>query len=511
MHEALRMAEEKYYSIFDEAIVGIFQSEPGGRYVTANLALARMFGYDSPEDFMLAMANIGHGIYVDPRSGQEFRLRMEKEGSVRNFVVQVYRKDGSVMWLSVNARALYQDGCVVGYEGMSEDITERKLLECQFLRAQKMEAVGQLAGGMAHDFNNLLGVILGHGELLLQRLRASDPVRRRVEQICEAGRRAVSLTRQLLAFSRQQVLSSVLLDLNKVIQHANDMIGPLIGDDIQVVLRLDPALGRVRADAVQIEQILLNLAVNSRDAMPQGGGLTIETSNFEIDETFAQRHLGTKQGHCVLLAVTDTGSGMDQRTLNRVFEPFFTTKEADRGTGLGLATVYGIVKQDGGYITVTSEPGKGTTFEIYFPRVDETVEPLAERDRLSPAAQGSETVLIVEDTASLREVTREFLESVGFQVLEAGGGDEALKVADRYDGPICLLITDVVMPRMNGHTLAQRLKSTRPEMKVLYVSGYADKEIFRYGMRPSQANFLHKPYTQDALTSKLREVIDAVT
>jgi PAS domain S-box-containing protein len=335
--EALHNAVQKYLTIYEEGIIGIFQTEPRGRYLAANPALARMLGYDSPNDLMASVSDISHQIYVDSGRREEFKFLLEKDGRVRNFECQVYRKNGSKMWVSVTARAIYEDGRIVAYEGMNEDITDRKFLEEQLLQAQKMEAVGQLAGGIAHDFNNLLGVILGHGELLLRSLRSGDPLRRRIEQICQAGNRAVSLTGQLLAFSRQQIMRPVVLDLNLVIGNANDMIARLIGDGIRVTNTLDPALGRVKADASQVEQILMNLAINARDAMPEGGTLTIETSNVDIDRT-AQRHLGAKEGNYALLTVTDTGTGMDEKTWQRHrarISDLLRHRQADRRIHLG--------------------------------------------------------------------------------------------------------------------------------------------------------------------------------
>ncbi|HLM82476.1 MAG TPA: PAS domain S-box protein [Terriglobales bacterium] len=505
--DALRKAEQRYRTFFEEALVGIFRSYPEGHFVTVNPALARMLGYDSPEDLTASIRDAAHQVYVESERRDEFKLLMEKDGSVRNFEAEVYRKNGTRMWLSTNARAVYENGRIVAYEGTSEDVTDRKLLEQQLVQAQKMEAVGQLAGGIAHDFNNLLGVILGHGELLLSRVHTSDPLRRRIEQICQAGSRAVSLTGQLLAFSRQQILHLVVLDLNAVVQNVNDMIGRLIGEDIRVVSKLDRALGRVKADPGQIEQVLLNLVLNARDAMPAGGTLTIETSNVDVDQ-MARRYTGAKEGRYALLVVGDTGIGMDHATMSRIFEPFFTTKEAGKGTGLGLATAYGIVKQSGGYISVTSEPGQGTTFSIYLPRTEDAAETARTWQGASETAKRSATILLVEDADPLREVTREFLEEEGYEVLEANGADRALRAVEEYPAPISLMITDVVMPGMNGHKLAERLQSMRPETKVLYVSGYTDEAVFRQGVRPSETNFLHKPYTRDGLLTKLRQVLD---
>jgi PAS domain S-box-containing protein len=508
--DALREAERKYRSIFEDAVTGIFQSTPEGRYITANPALARILGYDSPEDLTASVTNIAEQIYVDPERRQEFKFLMEKDGGVREFEHEVYRKDGSRRWLRNSAQAVKRDGHTV-YEGTSEDITERKLLSQELFQAQKMDAVGQLAGGIAHDFNNLLGVILGHGELLLQRLPSQDPSRRRIQQICWAAQRAVALTGQLLAFARRQKLQTTVLNLNELVTNLDDVVQRLIGENICVVNKLGPALGHVRADATQIEQVVLNLALNARDAMPQGGTLTIETSNVEVEGT-AKHDRGLKKGRYILLSVRDTGTGMDQATLARIFEPFFTTKEPGKGTGLGLSTVYGIIQQSGGHIFAASQPGEGTAFHIYLPRTEEAAEVALPSDAGAVSAKREgETILLVEDAAPLREVTREFLEDSGYHVLEASGGNVALDVAGAHDAPISAMITDVVMPGVSGPVLAERLRSSRPQMKVLYVSAYADDMIFREGVFPAGDNFLRKPYTQHQLTIKLRQILDAAT
>jgi two-component system, cell cycle sensor histidine kinase and response regulator CckA len=507
--EALQLAEQSYQAIFEEAVVGIFRTAPEGQYVVVNPALARMLGYDSPEEVKASITDVARQLYVDPDRRREFKSIIEKEGSVRGFECQVYRKNGGRMWMSVNARAIYKNGRTVAYEGMNEDITERKLLQQQVLQAQRLDAVGKLAGGIAHDFNNLLGVVLGQGELLLDRLSFADPSRRRVEQICQAAQRAVALTAQLLAFGRQQILHPVVLDLNAVLRNLNDIMARVIGEDIVLVNRHDPALGPVKGDVGQIEQVLLNLAVNARDAMSQGGTLTVETCNVDLD-TNAQRYAGAGPGRYALLTMTDTGTGMDEETMAQIFEPFFTTKERDRGTGLGLATVYGIVKQSGGYISVSSELGVGTTFSVYLPRTDESLT--VESPAGSPlASQESrcETILLVEDSDPLRGVTREFLQSAGYHVLETHSPEQALELAKECQSPICLVITDVVMPGMNGRVLAERLRERQPRMKVLYVSGYTDEAVFRCGVRPGKHDFLNKPFTRDGLLNRVREVLKA--
>ena len=507
---ALRNAELKYRMIFQEAVVGIFQTSPKGRLQIANPALARMFGYDSPTELMASVNRKSKQVYVDPEARREFMRILQRDGSLRDFEMQVYRKDGTKMWLSLSARAVVEHGLVVSHEGMCEDVTERKLLQQQLLQSQKMEAVGSLAGGIAHDFNNVLGVILGQGELLLQKLVPSDASRRRVEQICQAGKRGAALTEQLLAFSRQQILRPSILDLNGVVEGFSNMITNLIGEDVTLVRVLDPGLGRVSADAGQIEQVLMNLVVNARDAMPLGGTITIRTSNLEMDEAFVRQHAGTKPGLYVALTVSDTGNGIDEVTAMRIFDPFYTTKAVGKGTGLGLSTVYGIVKQSGGHISVASALGEGTTFSIYLPRVAEagTVENLEEK-RVQ-TARGRETILLVEDAAPLREVTREFLKGAGYAVLEAGDASQALEFAEHYNAEISLLITDVVLPGINGRALAERLVSRRPGTKVLYISGYTDDAVVRHGVLQSDIAFLKKPFSQEALALKVREILDAV-
>jgi PAS domain S-box-containing protein len=432
--------------------------------------------------------------------------KVANDGNAIGFENRYLCKDGSYKWLSWTARPVRGEQLIYA---IARDITERKKLEEQFLQAQKMEAVGRLAGGVAHDFNNLLTIIGGYSQLLLSHLPPGDAVSEHVQEIKKAGERAASLTRQLLAFSRQQVLAPRMLDLNAIVANMDKMLQRLIGEDIELVTVRGTDLGLVKADPGQLEQVIMNLAVNSRDAMPKGGKLTIETANVDLDRVYTQKRAQVPPGPYVMLAVSDTGCGMDAETQTRIFEPFFTTKETGKGTGLGLSTVYGIVKQSGGYIWVYSEPGQGATFKIYLPRVQGAVE--SARKSRPVTARGSETVLVVEDEQPVRSLVRGILGSKGYTVLEASSGEEALRVCKRHRQPIHLLITDVVMPQMGGRELARRLTRLCPGMKVLYTSGYTDDTVVRHGKLGPGQLFLQKPFTPEALAGRVREALDAET
>jgi two-component system cell cycle sensor histidine kinase/response regulator CckA len=394
--------------------------------------------------------------------------------------------------------------CVIA---IFRDVTEQKSLEKQLRQTQKMEAVGQLSGGIAHDFNNLLGVIIGYSEILEQRLPPSDPLHKECLQIKKAGQSAASLTRQLLAFSRQQVLEPRVLDLNSIVLNVEKMLRRLIGEHIDLRTDLDPALGCVKADQSQIEQVIINLAVNARDAMAHGGKLMIATANIYLDEDYARRHPPQLPGAYVLLAVVDTGIGMDAETQARIFEPFFTTKEIGKGTGLGLSTVYGVVRQSGGHIWVYSEPGQGTTFKIYLPRAGQMAHLQPPSAAPTESLRGSETILLVEDEEALRGLTRSLLEDSGYTVLEAELPEAAIEIGLRHGGPIHLLLTDMVMPGMTGRDLATKLVPIRPEMKVVYMSGYTG--FTHAGLADSEIALLVKPFTRETLLRKMREALES--
>ena len=418
--------------------------------------------------------------------------------------------DGSKRWFELRFIPVPQGTCI-----LSLDVTDGKRTtaalarsEEQLRHAQKMEAVGRLAGGVAHDFNNLLSVILSYSSILIGGMSPADPVRADIEEIKKAGERAAQLTRQLLAFSRQQILEPRILDLNEVITGMDEMIRRLVGEDVAVRTVPGKDLGKVKADPGHLEQVLMNLVVNARDAMPGGGNLTIETQNVELDAGYAQQHLGVTPGPHVMLAVSDTGTGMDKSTQQRIFEPFFTTKEKGKGTGLGLSTVFGIVQQSGGYIWVYSELGKGTTFKIYLPRTDEAGLEVEAPVQVT-TVRGTETVLLVEDEEQLRIVARAVLLRNGYDILEARNGNEALVLCEKHEGPIHLLLTDVVMPQMSGPELAKRLRSIRPEMKVLYMSGYTEDAIVHHRVLSPGIALMQKPITPDSLLRRVREVLDA--
>jgi signal transduction histidine kinase/DNA-binding response OmpR family regulator len=459
--------------------------------------------------------HLTNDVLNDPRVGDQEWARRESMVAFAGYPLMV--QDELVGVMAMFARAPLTRYALDGLGTVADTIAlgiKRKLveqsqagLESQLRQAQKMEAVGSLAGGVAHDFNNLLTAILGYGHILLTRLREDDPARHNVQEILKAGERAAALTNQLLAFSRKQVLQPKILDLNALAMNLEKMLRRLIGEDIELSTCLDRNLGQVRADPGQIEQVIMNLVVNSRDAMPKGGKVTIETANVTLGEDYASRHLGSKPGRYVMLAVADTGVGMDAATQSRVFEPFFTTKEAGKGTGLGLATVYGIIKQSEGYISVYSEPGQGTTFKAYLPRIDQPAETATVGETV-PIPRGTETILLVEDEESVRRLARLILERQGYAVIEAPSASSALATAEKQAAPIHLVLTDVIMPEMNGRELSQRLTRIHPAARVLFMSGYTGDTIVRHGVLEPGIAFLQKPFTPTDLARKVREVLD---
>jgi len=505
MEVEVRESEERYRLLFERNLAGVYRSTAEGRLLECNRAFAQMMGYASPAE---AMAQPGSAFHTDSQTRASFLENLRREGSLVNFENQTRRKDGSLIWTVENVSLLRSDDGDEVLLGTVFDMTERRRLEEQLLQSQKMEAVGRLAGGIAHDFNNLLTAVAGYSELLLRELPEGDPRRESAEEIRQAGARAASLTQQLLAFSRRQVLEPRVLDLNSVIAGMERMLRRVIGEDVELVTALDPELWRTKADPGQIEQAILNLVVNARDAMPRGGRLTLETANVELDDKFAGHYASVHPGPHVMLAVSDTGVGMDPELQTRLFEPFFTTKEQGKGTGLGLSTTYGIVKQSGGSIWVYSEPGHGTTFKIYLPRSEEPLEDRTARSNVREAAQGTETVLLVEDEPEVRRLVEKLLLLKGYRVLSAASPAEALAVSKRHEAAIQLLLTDVIMPGMNGRDLARVLAEHRPRMKVLYMSGYTDAAMSQQGILPSGTAFLSKPFTPEILGRKIREVLD---
>jgi PAS domain S-box-containing protein len=507
--EALRLGEQRYRELFEDMPLGLYRSTPEGRLIDANPAMVAMFGY---KDRDALLATPPASLYADPADRVRWSEEMLRTGVVRDFEVRLRRADGRIIWARDTTLAKRQgDGTVVLYEGVIEDITERRSLEAQLSHSSKMEAVGQLAGGVAHDFNNLLTVIMSCSAMLLDRIKTGDPGREDAQEIAAAAELAAGLTRQLLVFSRKQVVQPQVIDVNNVIGDVENMLRRVIGEDIELATALYPGIAKINADRGQLEQVLMNLVVNARDAMPEGGRLSIATFNCELSSEFPMGVLKAPEGKYVMLAVSDTGMGMTREVQQRLFDPFFTTKEQGRGTGLGLATVYGIIKQSGGEICVYSELGVGTTFKVYFPAL--SVASQEELDNVKPkeAPQGSETILLVEDDPKLRVLAVRVLKKCGYEVLVAACGDEALAIAANKETLIDAVVTDVVMPGMNGRELVERLVEARPGLPCLLMSGYADDEILRRGVSQGDTEFLQKPFTPEQLARKVRAVLDSRT
>ena len=504
---ALRRLETGFRSVVEDAPYGIYRASTAGRFLQVNPALQKMLGYDSTEE--LLRRDLPGEIFLHSDEYQRLTELLARTEEIKDLEMEWKRKDGTPITVHCSGRRVNDENGVAAYlEAFAEDVTEKRILERQLRMAQKMEAIGRLSGGIAHDFNNLLGVIIGYSRVLKRALGDNKVLCEHALEIEKAGQRAASLTKQLLAFSRQQVLTPAILNLNTLASDMEKMLPQLLGEDIKVSLVLDPKLGNVKADLSQIEQVIMNLAVNARDAMPLGGEMKINTRNVELDQAYEWSHPGSKVGSYVLLEVTDTGTGMDAATLTHIFEPFFTTKELGKGTGLGLATVYGIVKQSDGYIGLESVLGKGTAFRIYLPRYAGQATPDEQKPDSSDVVRGSETILLVEDSEPLRKLAQSFLESSGFRVLAAENGEEALQVAKRFSGTFDLLLTDVIMPGMNGRVLAEHMSPLQAGMKVLYMSGYSDSFIAGHGVLDPGTHLLHKPFTEEVFLRKVREVLD---
>ena len=505
----LRHSESNFRSLVTHAPYGICRCDSAGILLDANPALVKILGYASSSE--LLGRNLANQ-YADTQGWFKLADRFRSLKRFHGLVAEWVCKNGSSVKVRLSGRAIRGESNVAFFELFAEDVTEQRALEQQLRQAQKMEAVGRLAGGIAHDFNNLLMVISGYCEFLLERIGSDATLRGSVQEIANAAERATSLTRQLLAFSRKQMLAPKVLDLNAVVKENLKMLTRMIGEDIYLVMTAGAEIGAVKADPGQIDQVIMNLAVNARDAMPHGGKLTIETAKVSCDEEYARSHPPLTRGEYVMLAISDTGVGMDAETQSHIFEPFFTTKGL-KGTGLGLSTVYGIIQQSGGYIWVYSEPGKGTSFKIYLPRMSATGEAIAPEPSVTSTKpeQALETILLVEDESSLRHLARQSLENQGYTVLEAADGAAAIKISDAHPGPIHLLLTDVIMPGMNGRELARRVSAVRPETEVLYISGYTENAIAHNGMLEEGIALLQKPFSLSTLRTNVREKLTSAS
>jgi two-component system cell cycle sensor histidine kinase/response regulator CckA len=511
----LETERDRLEALLHQMPAGVVIAEaPSGEVILANRRVNEILGPPPEGKKALAYYSQYQGFHADgqPYKLEEYPLaRSVMTGEqITNQETEYLCGDGVRRIINTNAGPIRdRNGKVVAGLVVFDDITERKRMEQQFRQAQRMEAVGRLAGGVAHDFNNLLTVILGQSQMMLESLSSNDPLREPIQQIDAGAQRAADLTKQLLAFSRKQVLQPKVLDLNTLVSDLVKLLHRLLGEDIELITRLSPVIGRFRADPGQIEQVILNLAINARDAMPNGGRLTIETNNASLDDQYAKQHAEVRAGLYVMLAISDNGIGMDKETQSRIFEPFFTTKELGQGTGLGLATVYGIVKQSDGHIWVYSEPHRGTTFKVYFPRVEASVGVLPQSQERIQQSTGSETVLVVEDDDSVRGLVRQVMSSAGYTVMECRNANQAISMSSNYSGRIDLMITDVVMPGASGRELAQQITGLRSGIRVLFMSGYTDNAIVRHGVLDEGVAFIEKPFSPAKLLRKVREVMDA--
>ncbi|MGB8322290.1 MAG: ATP-binding protein, partial [Candidatus Acidiferrum sp.] len=506
-------AEAKYRTLVEQVAAISYIAELGveGQWLYVSPQVEMMFGI-SVDDWLANSRKWMRHVHPEDHLVVEAAEEASKRGERFQAEYRVIRQDGRVIWVSDTAVVVPGSDSHPLMEGIIVDITERKQFEAQLQQARRMEAVGRLAGGIAHDFNNLLTIIKGYTELALMRAKGLPELKTDIERIEDASERASGLVRQLLAFSRRQVLQPKVLDLNSIVIGLDKLLRRLMDEDIEMLTVADAPVGAIKADPGQIEQVIMNLVVNARDAMPDGGRLIVETANVELDAGYARDHATVRPGRYVMLAVSDTGTGMSAETVVHIFEPFYTTKESGRGTGLGLSTVYGIVKQSGGYIWVYSELRRGTTFKVYLPRVDEAVEtlPAAKATPQDRVKMGTETVLLVEDEPDLRELTRTVLAAKGYTVVEARNAEEAERLAESNGAKIHLLLTDVIMPGISGRELAKRILARQPSMRVLYMSGYTYNVIAQGGTLERGVSFLQKPFTPSGLVEKVRDVLDAV-
>jgi PAS domain S-box-containing protein len=505
--EELRSERERYANLVDGSLLGICVHRDD-RPLFVNSAFARMFGYDSPQE-VLDLGDLSKFFMPEDQERIEgYRASLLRgEPPPRLFEIAGVRKDGNKIWVEKSSRVVEWEN-QPAFQATYIDITEKRSLEEQLSHSQRLESVGQLAGGVAHDFNNVLSVIISYAGMLRERFESDREASEDLAQIEEAAQRAAALTRQLLAFSRRQMLKTEVVQINRVLANVEKMLARVIGEDIELRVKPSAHAGSSRADVTQLEQVLMNLAVNARDAMPKGGMLTVETANVTLDENYASHNLGVEPGEYVMLTVSDTGTGMSREVRARIFEPFFTTKEKGKGTGLGLATVYGIVKQSGGDIHVYSEEGVGTTFRIYFPRLPQEAENAPKAEKPPGSHSGTETILLVEDEDQVRKVARTVLEGAGYVILEARNGTMASELSRMFSGAIHLLLTDVVMPEMNGRELAEQLAVSRTGMRVLFMSGYTEDTILKRGILTGEVNFIEKPFSKKSLLSTVREALD---
>ncbi len=505
--EALLQSEKKYRSIFDNAIEGIFQTTPDGRYLTVNPALARMYGYDSPEEMMETVTDLQEQQYVVPEDRVRLKALYRQQGFVERFETQVYTKTRHKVWISMNAYAVKDaDGDPMYYEGTAENVTERKNLEAQLRQAQKMEAIGTLAGGVAHDFNNLLTVIMGFSNLIQAQIGSDDRLRPYIDQVIASSEKAADLTQRLLAFSRKQRITLEPHNMNDIVKSTAKLLKRLLPEDIELRLELTDADPIAYADVGQMDQVLMNLATNARDAMPRGGVLIIKTEVSALGEEFYEAHGFGRPGRYASFSVSDSGMGMDKKTLERIFDPFFTTKEVGKGTGLGLASVYGTVKQHGGYITVASELRRGTTFQIYLPLVDAPrPQTTAPSERI---VKGTGTVLVAEDDRDVRNMLTMILENHGYVVIQAVDGEDAVRAYKEHKDRIDLVILDVVMPAKNGKEALDEITRINPRVKAIFVSGYTGDVVIDKGIQHEGVEFLQKPLSVTALLARVRAVLD---